>query len=433
MNFFLHCSELLTMAQQEAAHHNNASVQQAEEPPQTATADKEDRGRQTRKLHNDESMCQAEQGSTSTQSAMIDSEDRDRQIGELQQEKEERDEQIRDLQQNLLNKEKMIQELQEENQTLHQELDKVLRQLKLTHKQKLTLSWKMCEAAPCTMLRGSATVCGNMAYFRPALSRQVHSYNSDTHEWSTLPECPQDHFTLTAVNDLVTAVGGEQSGNCTNTLLSLVEEDGENKWVEHFPSMPTKRALTAVVCKGKALVVAGGYGEEYTTLATVEVMNTDTLQWSTACSLPHPLSDATATVCRGQVYLGGGWDEHGYSTKSVFTCSLSALLTTGAKMKALSLNGNHPAWQMIDDLPVKCSTCVTLKGQLLAVGGEDSDETNNIIYSYNTGTNSWEVISHMPTSRCWCLVAVLPGNKLIVVGGENNTGYTDEVEITTVQ
>ena len=418
------------MAEQEATHHNNDSVQQAEESTQRTTTDREDRERQIRELHQDESVCQ--EGSTATQIATINSEDREIQIREPLQEKESCNQQIQDLQQNLLNKEKMIQELQEENQHLHQELDKVLQQLKVTQKEKLALSWKMCEAVPNTMLRGSATVCDSMAYFRPALSRQVHTYNSETQEWSTLPECPQNYFALTTVNDLVTAVGGEHSGNCTNTLLSLVEEDGENKWVEHFPPMPTKRALTATMSTGKVLVVAGGYGEEYTTLATVEVMETDTLQWSTASSLPHPLSDATATVCRDRVYLGGGWDEHGYSTKSTFTCSLSALLTIGAKMKALSLNGNHPAWQMIADLPVKCSTFVTLKGQLLAVGGEDSDETNNTIYSYNRETNSWEVISHMPTLRCWCLVAVLPGHKLMVVGGENSTGYTDEVEIAAV-
>ena len=89
------------MAQQETAHQNNVSVQQAEEPTQSATAHGEDRETQIRKLHNDESVCQAEEGSTSTQ--MIDREDRDGQIREMQQEKEERDEQIRDLQQNLLN------------------------------------------------------------------------------------------------------------------------------------------------------------------------------------------------------------------------------------------------------------------------------------------------------------------------------------------
>ena len=89
--------------------------------------------------------------------------------------------------------------------------------------------------------------------------------------------------------------------------------------------MQTKRVFSAVVCSGKALVVAGGKGESYTRLTTVEVVGTDTLQWSTASSLPHPFSDATATVCGERVYLGGGWDERGL-TKSVFTCSLSALL-----------------------------------------------------------------------------------------------------------
>ena len=112
---------------------------------------------------------------------------------------------------------------------------------------------------------------------------------------------------------------------CTNTLLSL-------KW-----------ALTVTVSTGKALVVAGGYGEEYATLATVEVMDTDTLQWSTASSLPHPLSDATATVCGDRVYLGGGWDEHGYSTKSVFTCSLSALLHHRSKDESFVTKWKPPS------------------------------------------------------------------------------------------
>ena len=61
------------------------------------------------------------------------------------------------------------------------------------------------------MIRGSATVCGSMAYFKSAASSQVHSYNLDAEEWSTLPKCPQDNFTLTVVNGLVTAVGGWQS------------------------------------------------------------------------------------------------------------------------------------------------------------------------------------------------------------------------------
>ena len=149
----------------------------------------------------------------------------------------------------------------------------------------------------------------------------------------------------------------------------VASEGGSWKWVEHFPPMPTKRVFTAVVCSGKALVVPGGKGESYTRLTTVEVMDTDTLQWSTACSLPHPFSDATATVCGDRVYLAGGWDQDGL-TKSVFTCSLSAFLKSQlVKVKNTTTSSILPVWHTIPDLPVKCSTCIKLNGQLLAVGG----------------------------------------------------------------
>ena len=173
-----------------------------------------------------------------------------------------------------------------------------------------------------------------MAYFGPAGSRQVFSYNSDTEEWSTLPECPRTDFTLTVVNDLVTAVGGRNLF-VSNTLFSLVRR----KLVEHFRRMPTKRMLAAVVNSGKALVVAGGQGEWSTTLDTVEVMSTDTLTWSTASNLPHPLSNATATVCEERVCLVGGILKR---KTAMFTCSLSGLFQAQASERV---------WYHITEIP----------------------------------------------------------------------------------
>ena len=355
---------------------------------------------------------------------------REGQLCELSQQLAASEHETSQLQQTLLQKEKMIQELQEENRYLHKELDEVLG---VTQKEKLTLSWKTCKAAPCRMYRGSATVCGSIAYFRPGGTSQVHSYNLDTEEWSTFPECPRERFTLAVIKSLVTAVGGLHSGNPLNTLLSLVEKDRRWIWVEHFPSMPTRRMFTAVACKGKALVVAGGYGKGYTTLATVEVMDTDTLQWSTASSLPHPLSDATAAVCGNRVYLLGGVNQRG-RTNLVFSSSLSALMpsqTLGPK--TLSQAESHSVWYVNGDLPVFRSTCVTLKEQLLAFGGQDAHkkDTNNI-YTYSTKTNSWEVISHMSTPRPPPPPPPFSDNKVMVVGGETDAGDIDKVEMATI-
>ena len=88
---------------------------------------------------------------------------------------------------------------------------------------------------------------------------------------------------------------------------------------------------------------------------------------------------------------------------------------------------------LIADTPVTLSTCGSLHGRLLAVGGECSDDKQTTaIHMYNTTTNSWEVISHMTTPRWRCLVAALPHNELMVVGGFIAGGANDSVEIASI-
>ena len=88
------------------------------------------------------------------------------------------------------------------------------------------------------------------------------------------------------------------------------------------------------------------------------------------------------------------------------------------------------SWQRVADVPVMYATCVAFNDRLLAVGGGTSNfySTNNI-YALNLTTNSWDVTSHMPTARSHCLVAVLPGNKLMVAGGRRDGRHLDTVEI----
>ena len=56
------------------------------------------------------------------------------------------------------------------------------------------------------------------------------------------------------------------------------------------------------------------------------------------------------------------------------------------------------------------------------------------ILMYNTRTNFWEIISQMTTPRQRYLVAVLPHNQLMVVGGfpPGSLTCTDSVEIARI-
>ena len=308
----------------------------------------------------------------------------------------------------------------------------------------IRLRWRDGGKAPCKMCGEVVAVDGSVAYFRSMVASSLYSvfaYNSANNKWSELPRCPNRGFSLAVVNSLLTAIGGETpNGEVTNSLLSLTDD----KWTEQFPPMPTKRWVTAVVCSGRSLVVAGGVlGTN--DLSTVEVMNTESLQWYTASSLPHSLHQASATLCGDQIYIlagfysDGKYFNHAKYSKSVFTCSLAALLQSchspslKAQLKTLSIS-KPKVWHQLADTPFSFSPCVSLHGRLLIVGGYISDnEESNAIHAYNTVNNSWEVISHMATPRHQSLVAVLPHNELMVVGGSTLAGGGDDsVEIANI-
>ena len=348
-----------------------------------------------------------------------------------------------EFQQNL-KREKMIQDQQGQIQELQQQLRQRGDQRREEGEASgvaasIQLRWRDGGKAPCKMYGKTAAVDGSVAYFSPD-EHEVFTYNSTNNKWSELPKCPNHGFSLAVVNSLLTAIGGKKSiFERTNSLLSFTGK----KWTERFPPMPTRRWLTTAVCSGRSLIVAGGLGEgDNKRLSTVEVMDTETLQWSTASSLPRPFCGELATICGDHVYMLAGYYQSMKFTKFLFTCSLAALLQScqpyslGAQLNTLSLASRPKVWHQLADTPVTFSSWVALLGRLLAVGGRDSDDKQTTaIHMYNTTTNSWEVISHMTTPRHRCLVAVLPHNQLMVVGGVTPESYlsgTDTVEIATM-
>ena len=307
------------------------------------------------------------------------------------------------------------------------------------------LRWRKTKKAPCEMSRGSnAIVDGDMVYLRTG-SQNIYAYKSTDETWDQLPECETEYCSLAVVNNLLTTIGGRDSGDkVTNQLFSLTGEGRSKTWREVFQSMPTKRSLSVAMCTGQALIVAGGLDQGLKKLRTVEVMDIDTKEWSSAADLPEPLSYASITICHNRIYIIGGWNDSG-PFKSVYTCTLTDLFLS-CRSRSLgerlvqSLSLTSPArsnvWNKVADLPVIQSTCITLHGRLLAIGGCDSKDTpTSDVRIYHPTSNTWEAISKMKISRRCCFAAVLPTNELMVVCGYTTNSYfsvTDSVEIATV-
>ena len=354
-------------------------------------------------------------------------------ISEFQQILQQKEQTISDLQQTISAQERTIKqlELQQNTATTFQAQQEHREKAEAaTQKSIEKMRWRKGKNAPEAMTRGAVAVHENIAYFMLRDSQKVYSYQHILGEekWSQLPDNPNMNCGLAVIDGLLTSVGG-WSNSYTNTLLSLKEEGERREWSEIFPPMQIPRGFAACVTVEQAVVVAGGFLGLFP-LAVVEVMNTNTKQWVKVSPLPQRCRSLSATVCRGTLYLTGGFSGSGPS-KSVFSCSLSDILppiTLGPPPQPAPLPSQNIVWREISSLPVKDSTIVSFGGCLLAIGGADySHKPTSDVYIYDSHTEAWTVGSKMNEIRSCCLALTIPQDCLIVVGGYAQAGVSVEI------
>ena len=317
----------------------------------------------------------------------------------------------RDARESQLNQQ--VESLELERAKLEKRLHELEEQLLMWEGQAGEPQWSEGGKAPfADRRRRDAVVDGNRAYFLDG-NGQVWTYDVSNRCWSQLSIAPYFGSSLAILNGLLTTVGGD----LTNKLMSLTTK---GNWMEKLPPMPTRRKYATSVCTETALIVVGGTGGKYNRdLTTVEVLNIETHEWFTAVNLPEPLYSCSATICGDRLYMLGGI-RNTFPSKSVYSCSVSTLLwlSNGS-------DGGTGVWNKLADLPVRESTCVTFCEELLAIGGEDSDNnTTAAVYMYSPSSNSWNFISHINRARRCPFAAVLPDNQVIVVGGEVDSDGT---------
>ena len=327
---------------------------------------------------------------------------------------------------------------------------------------KIRLQWQKAEKAPREVdsSYGAAVVFGTKVYFYH-MSDEIRFYDITSHKWTSLPSPPKAGYSLAVVNDKLTAIGGGYFLHYTNKLYSLNGVGIDLTWDEDFRPMPTKRADTIALSTETALIVAGGkktgsiFGDKES--LSVEVMNTETLQWSIASPFPSGLYDASAVLCNGSIYVAAMRQLSNENpagallpTKQVYTCSVNNLLKTCSRPLLAHLTSTLSMtptciWKRVADLPVTETACVSVHGQLLAIGGRDSEgDATSAVYMYDPVADSWDVISHLSTARIKCFAAVLPDNTIMVMGGCTNEEVsiimgqksgknTDSVEMALVE
>lgn len=219
---------------------------------------------------------------------------------------------------------------------------------------------------------------------------------------------------MAVVKDKLLLIGGYDS--LKDEYSSRVSEWKDANWsnMQDNP-LPTPRSDAVAVGYKSWLIVAGGFNGK--PLDRVDILDLDNFgQWHSLAPLPEPAYALQSCVFRNTSRANGitlwylmntsrgcGLDHR----KPVFSVSLKHLVE------------GRGAWATLPDPPLNNSGAVTIKGHLLAIGGQDQHATKKDMHMYFHGTNEWLKVGELQYARHSCSCVALSDNKFVVVGGKD--------------
>ncbi len=253
----------------------------------------------------------------------------------------------------------------------------------------------------------------------------VMAYNKQSCRWHTLPPYSTWGFAMTTINNKLVVVGGRNRDDSHSSELGEWQPDS-NQWTHPFPPMSTPRYVPSATSYKHWLVVAGGFHKVFLH-ASVEVLDSSNMQWSTGPSTPTPWKMMKSTTIGDTWYLMGGWCEKlWHDSPDVYSVSLEALVSH-------SSSDSSNIWNKLPSLNRTWSCPLNIGGSLLAVSGWDmkSKKPMSTIHRYVPETNTWVQAGQLPHAvlNCTC---IMTSDKVHAMGGYDGNSRLKKLFTSTI-
>jgi len=289
----------------------------------------------------------------------------------------------------------------------------------------VNIKWQEGVTAPMKGALHTAVLCDGKVYVGGGKatgwgpSYMIDVYTPTNNSWSLSPiKSIYSNFSMTTLNNqLITTGGRDRNNRVTNKIFSL---DGVH--LKEYTRMITPRYGATTAGYQGTLIITGGIGDQFTTLATTELFDSTIRQWYTTSNLPLPHSDLQSAIIDNILYLLGGCNQGGKASVAVFTAPLSS---------------HQLKWNSQQDTPWRCLAPVSIQSRhLLTIGGlNDAANGHGHVYTsdihmFNKFNSSWEVIGQFPSRRQGPAAVSIADSKIVVIGGyDDKEKYTNTVWI----
>ena len=287
------------------------------------------------------------------------------------------------------------------------------------------------------MRHAHATVINDTLYIGGGLAPTIDddylmfSYKLTDDQWKMLPIVPQCFGAPTNINNDISYIGGydRSTSRSTNKVITLLN----NNWTTQYNNMTIARGYHAVVSYQHYTIVAGGDGEDGSTLDTIEVFNCNNNQWTILSKhLPQPMKFINATTCNQSFIIAGYDDADDNSANGTYILTIDSLLGTEQQQSLTSSTSEHDnKWSELCCTPYWNTTIVPNTTTPVIIGGSEQGKTVNNISLYDDSNDIWRTISSLPIS-CACATVATINNIMIVAGGCTDRSTTEAYDATTL-
>ena len=215
-------------------------------------------------------------------------------------------------------------------------------------------------------------------------------------------------------NDQLFVVGGVR----TKTIKTLDLNELPLKWMEFSDKLPYESCDHQTVVYQQRVIHIGGYNDDEGKMSNVisELQLTSPCTLKELCQMPQPRVWHGAEAFEDKVLILGGVDDNDV---------LDSVLEFDPEKNECKELPSLPH-------PRKVMSTVRWRDQVVVLGGCDKDyEARNDVFMYDCKTGKITALPSMLEKRSECC-AVITGNTIVVMGGENDVDALSSVECFTM-